>query len=270
MCAEYKAAAATPEGEDEEARERRLATKRQRLHRARESVKSSLEQQLEEERAALAAKAAREEALRARRAAYAMKLARRSGKDPSWEEMAPSCRAAASAFGFMRGMWEQRDNDRNNIPGDSTIGALACSLVRKEWWWPWDELPRPLRLAANDLGYDRLAWQTEEFKTSGQRFLDWEEVEEDRMYVDRTYACSVSSDSELISGHDEGNGSGPYGPHGTMDSMDLLAQPSRRSYCHGVYAAYRPCGGNWIQPDVYSDPTDVYYRDEWSFCIRAL
>ena len=72
--AEYKAAAATPEGEDAEARERRLATERQRLHRARESVKSSLKQQLEKERAALAAKAA-----------LAMKLARRSGEDPSWE-----------------------------------------------------------------------------------------------------------------------------------------------------------------------------------------
>ena len=36
--AEYKAAAATPAGEDEAARKRRLATERQRLHRAREQV----------------------------------------------------------------------------------------------------------------------------------------------------------------------------------------------------------------------------------------
>ena len=110
--AEYKAAAATPEGEEAEARERRLATERQRLHRAREDVKSSLEQQLEAERAALAEKAAQEKAVQARRAAYAMKLARRAGKEILWDDMAPSCCDAASEFGFMRGMWNQRDSGR--------------------------------------------------------------------------------------------------------------------------------------------------------------
>ena len=120
--AEYKAAAATPEGEAADERERRLATERQRLHRARESIGKSLEQQLEAEKAALAKKAAREEALEARRAAYAMKLARRAGNSISWQEMAPSCRAAASAFGFMCGMWDQCDT--------ATVSAAIASFCR--------------------------------------------------------------------------------------------------------------------------------------------
>ena len=80
------------------------------MHRARESVKSSLRQQVEAERAALAAKAAREEAQQVRRAAYFMKLARRDGRRLLWGDMAPSCRAAASNFGFTRGMWNQWDS----------------------------------------------------------------------------------------------------------------------------------------------------------------
>ena len=51
--AEYKAAAVTPEGECEQARARRLATERQRLHRARDSVASSLQQQVEAEQCAM-------------------------------------------------------------------------------------------------------------------------------------------------------------------------------------------------------------------------
>ena len=48
--------------------------------------------------------------------------------------------------------------------------------MREEWWWPWDELPRSLRLEAVNLGYDRMSWQTEEFEHCGQRFLDMEEL----------------------------------------------------------------------------------------------
>ena len=265
--AQYKVAAATPEGEEAEARERRLATERQRLHRAREDVKSSLEQQLEAERATLAEKAAQEKAVQARRAAYAMKLARRAGKEILWDDMAPSCCDAASEFGFMRGMWNQRDSGRGY--------DLVQPLVREEWWWPWDELPRTLKLAAVDLGYDRLAWQTETFEHSGQRFLDWEEVE---LYRD-TDAGSVCSDSELISGHDEINGKFPNTFHMTMDTMDLLAQPSRRSYCQGAYAAYRPRCVHFARlavrhwPSRYQIPPGMYCRHDWSFCrgrIRAL
>ena len=193
--AEYKAAAATPEGEAAEERERRLATERQRLHRARETIGKSLEQQLEAERAALAKKAAQEEALEARRAAYAMKLARRAGNSISWEEMAPSSRAAASAFGFMRGMWDQRDS--------GISASLIQPLLREEWWWPWDELPRSLRLAAVNLGYDRMSWQTEEFEQCGQRFLDMEELmfemENPGGAMWRDDVHGVQSDSELIS-----------------------------------------------------------------------
>ena len=83
----------------------------------------------------------------------------------------------------------------------------------EEWWWTWGELPRSLKLAAGDLGYDRYGWQAEEFKHSRQRFRDWEEVEIEReveivrggMVVDDD-AGSACSDSELISGHDA------YGP----------------------------------------------------------
>ena len=141
---------------------------------------------------------------------------------------------------------------------------LVHSLVREEWWWPWGELPRSLKLAAGDLGYDRYGWQTEEFKHSGQRFRDWEEVEIERegeiarggMVVDDD-AGSACSDSELISGHDA------YGPSwccsrhdeqsrlggcnvcGCKDTMDLLAEPGhhRSCRCQGAYAAYRPRGG---------------------------
>ena len=91
--AEYKAVAATPAGEDEEARKRRLATERQRLHRAREQVQHSLDEQVEAEAAALAESAALEAKLEARRAAYFMRRARRDGKRVLWEEMPPSCRA---------------------------------------------------------------------------------------------------------------------------------------------------------------------------------
>ena len=89
--------------------------------------------------------------------------------------------------------------------------------MREEWWWPWGELPRSLKLAAVNLGYDEYSWQAEEFKHSGQRFVDWEEVEIDiergveigregiGLWVWRVVdddAGSACSDSELISGHD--------------------------------------------------------------------
>ena len=67
----------------------------------------------------------------------------------------------------MRGMWDQFDSVHSN---------LVEPLVREEWCWPWDELPRSLRLAAVNLGYDRMSWQTEEFEQRGQRFLDMEEL----------------------------------------------------------------------------------------------
>ena len=81
--------------------------------------------------------------------------------------------------------------------------------MREEWWWPWGELPRSLKLAAVNLGYDQYGWQTEEFKHSGQRFYDWEEVEIEREVeiargggvVVEDGAGSACSDSELISGH---------------------------------------------------------------------
>ena len=265
--AQYKTAAATPEGEDADSRCKRLSTERQRLCRARADVQRSLEQQVEAEQAALAEKAALEAKLEARKAAYFMRRARRDRKAVLWGEMAPSCLAAASEFGFMRGMWDMRDSERGY--------ALVQPLVREEWWWPWDELPRPLKLAAVDLGYDRLAWQTETFEHSGQRFLDWEEVEIDRMVVEE--AGSVCSDSELIHGHDEANG---IRMSGCMDTMDLLDQPSRRSYCQGAFAAYRPRGGyyaggvyrwGYISRHRYMPPTDdMYCRPDWSSGLRAL
>ena len=150
--AQYKVAAATPEGEDAEARSRRLGTERQRLCRARADVQSSLDEQVEAEQAALAEKAALEAKLEARRAAYFMRCKRRDGKGVVWDEMPSTCRAAATEFGFMRGMWDQFDSKHEHI------FHLVQPLVREEWWWPWDELPRTLKLAAVDLGYDRHAW----------------------------------------------------------------------------------------------------------------
>ena len=76
-----------------------------------------------------------------------MKLMRQHGRAILWGEMAPLCRAAASAFGFMRGMWDQCDS--------GISASLVQPLVREEWWGAWDELPHSLRLAAVNLGYDR-------------------------------------------------------------------------------------------------------------------
>jgi len=53
--AQYKTAAATPVGEDAEARDKRLAAERARRHRARERVQADLEKQVAAEKAALAA-----------------------------------------------------------------------------------------------------------------------------------------------------------------------------------------------------------------------
>ena len=258
--AEYKTAAATPEGEDADSRCKRLATERQRLCRARSDVQRSLDQQVEAEQAVLAEKAAREARLEASRAASFMRWKRHDGKSVLWDEMGASCRAAASQFGFMRGLWNMRD---------SREFYLVDPLIRQEWWWPWTELPRSFKIAAVNLGYDRLAWQIEQlgFPSSGygctQRYRDMEECE---MYEaaenDLDDACS---DGELISGHDwyarecEMNAS-----EGTMDTMDLLAQPSRRSYCQGAFAAYRPKGG------CYVGQMDDYCRDDWSYQVRAL
>ena len=60
--AEYVTAAATPEREDADARDKRLATERQRLHRAREKVERSLLNQVAAEEEALTKKAALEAA----------------------------------------------------------------------------------------------------------------------------------------------------------------------------------------------------------------
>ena len=161
-----------------------------------------------------------------------------------------------------RGMWNQWDSKRGF--------DLVQPMVREEWWWPWEELPRPLKLAAGQLGYDgRHAWRTEEFKHSGQRFLDWEEVEMDKEGRASDGAGSVSSDSELMAGHDEANG---IGRCGCMDTMDLLAEPSRRSYCQGPFATYRPRGGYLVgspDPDtgMYPRPTDyMYCRPDGCMC----
>ena len=133
--------------------------------------------------------------------------------------------------------------------------------MREEWWWPWGELPRSLKLAAVNLGYYEYSWQAEEFKHSGQRFRDWEELEEarevERARVVDDDAGSACSDSELISGHDAEHdlGIGWCSGHdgqsrlgrcnvcGCKDTLDLLAEPGRRSSCQGAYAAYRPRGG---------------------------
>ena len=145
--AEYKEAAATPDGEDEEARKTRLATERQRLvHRARDSVQKKMAKQVAAEDEVLARRAAIEAAKEAGRAAFNMRLARRQDKRTLWAQMAPSCREAAGRFGFMPGMWDHLDTVRGT--------DLAGPLVR-QWWWPWNELPKPLKLAARQLGYDR-------------------------------------------------------------------------------------------------------------------
>ena len=221
--AEYKTAAATPTGEDAEAREKRLAVERARRYRARARVQKDLDKQVAAEKAALVAEAA-----------AAMKQARRRRKPIMWEDMAPSCRAAATQFGFMRGMWNRRDSE----------WELIGPLIREEWFWPWKELPHDLKLAADRLGYAEQSWQTEQFGGPGdmatERCEDMEEVE---MYL-HTYAVEVEivcSDSELIPGHDTANGSGEN-RFMHMDTMDLLPQPSRRSYCQGPFAAYRPRG----------------------------
>ena len=174
--------------------------------------------------------------------------------------------------------------------GIASVGQIAQELVREEWWWPWDELPQTLYLAAVDLGYDRHTWQNEEFATAGQRFLDWEEVEIYRDPYGRRN--SVLSDSELIFGHDVLSGCWPAMPlharHApSKDTMDLLAEPGRRSYCQGAYAAYRPKGGfvgslhtaNFMLSGVnvagvgimHPCPTaDMYCRPDWSYRLRAL
>ena len=172
------------------------------MHRARESVSKSLEQQLEAERMALAKEAVQQEAMQAQRGAKAMKLARCAGKNIVWDEMAPSCRAAASVFGFMRGMWDKRQSKRCH--------TLIDTLIRREWFWPWNELLRSFKRAVLDLRYDQLTWQTETlgcppfaslgFGNTSERYLDMEEC---RMYkpfsmpdVDH---LSVCSDSEFVS-----------------------------------------------------------------------
>ena len=150
-------------------------------------------------------------------------------------------------------------------------------------------------LAALDLGYDRYLWQAEEFKHSGQRFLDWEEVEIERggVVVDDN-AGSACSDSALILGHDKyGNKDAKttqWRLGGCKDTMDLLAEPGRRSSCQGAYAAYRPRGGysfemwgipGWscihrtiddhgiivctVRPDW-----SCTLRPDWSYSLRAL
>jgi hypothetical protein len=153
--------------------------------------------------------------------------------------------------------------------------------VREEWWWPWGELPRSLKLAAVNLGYYEYSWQAEEFKHSGQRFRDWEELEEarevERARVVDDDAGSACSDSELILGHDAEHDLGIgwcYAAYhhvghdgqsrlgrcnvcGCKDTLDLLAEPGRRSSCQGAYAAYCPRGGyhvnhmleDWCTPD---------------------
>ena len=86
---------ATPEGENDEARERRLAAERQRRHRARAEVQSSVESQVEVERVALAGKVERGAQLQAIRARYHIKRARREGRVIPWEDFAPSCSVLA-------------------------------------------------------------------------------------------------------------------------------------------------------------------------------
>ena len=208
-----------------------------------------------------------------------MQRKRRNGKRVLWDEMPPRCRAAATEFGFLRGMWDQWDSKRGWM--------LVQDLVREEWWWPWDELPQTLFLAAVDLGYDRHTWQNEEFERAGQRFLDWEEVEINRDRSGRRN--SVLSDSELIFGHDVLNGCWPHANrHWCKDTMDLLAEPGRRSYCQGAFApAYRPKGGfvgslhtaNFMLSGVnvagvgimHPCPTaDMYCRPDWSYRLRAV
>lgn len=155
--------------------------------------------------------------------------------------------------------------------------------MREEWWWPWDDLPRPLRQAATDLGYDRRAWQTEEFSHSGQRFLDKEELELEKANRYGTMSMwrddvSLCSDSDLIPGHGACDRL-----DGLVDTMDLLPQPSRRSYCQGAFAAYRPRLGysernqgvddqdaGWVYPDEEPDQYYRYPRTEWSDSLRAL
>ena len=163
----------------------------------------------------------------------------------------------------MRGMWNHFDSQR---------GVLAHFLIRREWWFPWENLPGPLRAAAVDLGYNRSSWQSEDFATCGQRCLDMEEVE---MMPEDDAVC-VCSDSELIEGHDADNGAREL-RFEHMDTMDLLPQPSRRSYCQGPCAAYRPRGWNVVPRDSYEvapspwmELSEHSFRENWPRDIRAL
>ena len=70
---------------------------------------------------------------------------------------------------------------------------------------------------------------------------------------------SVCSGSDLIPGHDAGGCDS-----GLVDTMDLLPQPSRRSYCQGAFAAYQPRLGysernQGVELDPDEEP-DQYYQ----------
>ena len=128
-------------------------------------------------------------------------------------------------------------------------GGGGCSRwVREEWWWPWDELPRSLRLAAVNLGYDRMSWQTEEFAQCGQRFLDMEELmfemENPGGSMWRDDVDGVQSDSELIS---PGLGRCLDGRVVTADSHRTMTYPSWYVERTGVGFSSHPMG--WMIRD---------------------
>ena len=112
------------------------------------------------------------------------------------------------------------------------------------------------RARGSHLGYDQYSWQTEEFKHSGQRFVNWEVVEEAReVEIAPDGAGSTCSDSELISGHDAYGRGGCCSGHvgqsrlggcnvcGCKATLVLLADLCRRILRQGPYAAYRPRDG---------------------------
>ena len=252
-----------PEMEAEAAaRTRQLHAEAQARYRERQRAAEAEAQAARLAEAAAAQQATAAAYKEARRAAWAMKKARQEQRAMLWDDLHPSCRAAASKFGFMRGIWNHRNSQHGSALGVS-------SLIRHEWWHPWNELPKYFKQAAIDLGYDRVEWQTEELgcPSSGygctQRFQPGET--ESDFEVNDDGEGSVCSDSCLFE----------LSPRScfttvTMDTMDLLAE-SCRSYCDGPSASYRPSGGCYVGGRV-GDIHDgaEYTREEWSQMLRGL
>ena len=280
--AEYKTAAESPEGETSTARSRRLEAEAARRYRARKDVAANIDEQQAAEAAAAAAELVRidlrKSKLQAMKDRYFMNSRRFNNKEVAWEEMPESCRVAARRFGFERGCWNKLGSEPD----------LVCPLIRREYFEAFEELPASLRPAAYALGYrSSVEWNLEEFGTGAKRCCwRWEVGDRDpdrdvyRGVAERPWQREYGSDSELVPGHDAINGVDGMVISRAYDTMDLLAEPGRRSFCQGQYAAYRPQGGFYISNRELPSREEVFdlidyasmfgMREEWSYNLRAL